>query len=72
MMSSEDSIGYHQTAGLKLWKYVFLPYTDSDTVWLCEIGECARKECAIFYDVQHSKDLFSEGFAMFFEKMRNP
>jgi len=34
VVSSENSIRYHQAAGLELGEYIFFSDTDGDTVWL--------------------------------------
>jgi len=70
-MSAKCRVSHHQATRLKFRQDIFFPNANSNTIWLSEICERARKECTIFHDVQYSKYLFSECFTMFFEKVRN-
>ncbi len=68
-MSCERDICHHQCTWFELGEDIFFTDTDCYPSWLCEITDSPRKERAIFDGVENTKYLFSEGFAVFFEKM---
>jgi len=69
-VTCEHDISDHERARFEFGEDIFFADTDRDASWLCEIGDSASEECAIFDSIENRKNVLSECFTVFTEKVR--